>query len=367
VSAAERPEEADMQRKRPVRIENTNIERHSVLPSPKEIKGEYPLTEHATQVTMSARQQIQRVLDHKLQRHILVVGPCSVHDVDGARAYAERLIKLASAVSDYVMVVMRVYVEKPRTALGWKGLIYDPDLDGSCDIERGLRLARELMLDIVKMGLPVGTEVLDPVMPQYLSDLVSWAVIGARTSESQTHRQLASGLSMPTAFKNATDGNINVAVDAVRTARSTHSFLGVTGDGRSGFFRTTGNRYGHIVLRGGTAGPNYGSEHVAYARELMKKTGLTPNIMVDCSHGNSSRQPQEQERVMDDVLGQVTSGEESIVGSMLESNLQAGSQQVKTGGKAKPGVSVTDPCLGWSQTEELIHAVHARLAKGGKQ
>lgn len=343
------------------RLENIRIESFSTLPSPDDIRRDFPLTEKAGESTARGRHAIEQVLEGKAGRHVVIAGPCSIHSIEGAMEYARRLHELSAHVEDRVLVVMRVYVEKPRTTVGWKGLIYDPDLDGSCDIEKGLHVARKLMVDIAEMGLPIGTEVLDPVMPQYLSDLVSWSVIGARTTESQTHRQLVSGLSMPTGFKNPTDGSIKAALEAIKTAGAPHSFLGVTSEGRSGFFRTSGNPYCHLVLRGGVSGPNYGSEHVAYARVLMRKMGIDPCVIVDCSHANSGKVAQRQSAVMDDVIGQVVAGERAIMGTMLESNLKPGRQDVSGAGEAEPDVSITDACIGWDETESTIFSVYERL------
>ncbi len=348
------------------RLDDINIEGFSTLPSPREIKAALPLSERAATVTAWGRHTIEQVLDRTLDRQLVISGPCSIHNVDAALEYARRLKQLADRVADRIVLVMRTYVEKPRTTVGWKGLIYDPDLDGCCDIEKGLRVARRLMLQIAEMGLPLATEVLDPVMPQYLADLVSWAVIGARTTESQTHRQLVSGLSMPTGFKNPTDGSIRVAIEAIKTAAAPHSFLGVTGEGRSGFFRTRGNRYGHLVLRGGAAGPNHGSEHVAYARVLMQKMGVAPNIIIDCSHANSGKVAERQVEVLLDAIGQVTAGETSLVGTMLESNLVEGRQDVRCAQQAEPGLSVTDACIGWDTTERAVLQAYEALHRRGE-
>jgi 3-deoxy-7-phosphoheptulonate synthase len=336
------------------RLDDINIQSYSVLPSPGDVKRDLPLSEKAGESVAQGRHAVEHVVRHSDRRHLLVCGPCSIHNIESSLEYARRLKDLAERVAERFLVVMRVYVEKPRTTVGWKGLIYDPDLDDSCDIARGIHLARKLMIDIAEMGLPIGSEVLDPVMPQYLADLVSWAVIGARTTESQTHRQLVSGLSMPTGFKNPTNGNIRTAVEAIKTAAAAHSFLGVTSDGRSGFFRTRGNRYAHLVLRGGSDGPNYGSEHVAYAHVLMEKMGIEPAIMVDCSHANSGKSASRQRAVLKDVVAQVGAGETAIVGSMLESYLTHGRQDAKPGKTLKPDVSVTDDCIGWEETEEIV-------------
>lgn len=344
-------------------LDNVNIESFSTLPSPQRIREDIPLTDQAARHTADGRHAIERILRRESGRFIVITGPCSVHNAEAALEYARRLKELSEKVHDRIVLVMRAYVEKPRTTLGWKGLIYDPDLDGSCDIERGLHLSRQLLRDIAEMGLPVGCEVLDPVMPQYLADLVSWAVIGARTTESQTHRQLVSGLSMPTGFKNPTDGSIKVAIEAIQTAAAHHSFLGVTDEGRSGFFRTKGNPHCHLVLRGGTSGPNYGAEHVAFARVLMEKVGVAPNIVVDCSHANSGKRAERQGVVMDDVVAQVAGGENALVGAMLESNLKAGRQTMTCAHDIEPDQSITDACIGWDDTRDVILSVYDQLGR----
>lgn len=345
-----------------IQTDNLNIDVARPLSSPAEVRSELPVTDEAAEAVIAGRQAVQDILNRVDRRHLIVVGPCSIHDIDGALDYARRLRALGEEVKDRVLLAMRVYFEKPRTTVGWKGLIYDPELNGSCDIELGIRSARRVLLGVIDLGLLTATEVLEPVIPQYITDLVVWAGIGARTAESQTHRQMASGLSMPTGFKNATDGNLRVAVEAIKTAMSGHTFIGIMGDGRVGVFRTNGNRYGHLVLRGGTMGPNYGSEHVAFARELMKKEGVTPNIMVDCSHGNSRKEPERQIEVMHDVIAQVRNGTADIIGTMIESNLDSGRQDVAdAAGGVSAGISVTDPCLGWEQTEALIREVHRML------
>jgi len=348
-------------------IDNLHIESEAPLTPPEDIRSEYPRSEKANSTVEDSRNSIQDILTGRDSRIFIVAGPCSIHNPEEAEEYGAKLQALSRDVEDRIILVMRVYFEKPRTTVGWKGLIYDPDLDGSYNMEKGIRLARKILLSINEMGLATGTEILDPITPQYISDLISWAAIGARTSESQTHRQLASGLSMPVGFKNATDGSIAVAVDAVRTASSKHSFIGITASGRSGIFSTTGNSYCHIVLRGGgPEGTNYGSEHIAFARELMKKKGCDPRIMVDCSHGNSRKIPANQKKVMKDVTRQICSGEKSIIGFMLESNLSTGRQDIIPGSKLKPGISITDECLGWEESEELIRQTYEMLSQGNK-
>ena len=344
-------------------LDDINIERFSVLPAPAAVKQDLPLPEQSAATAAAGRQALEAILQRRDSRQVIVCGPCSIHHIDASLEYARRLKALAARVRERILMVMRVYVEKPRTTVGWKGLLYDPGLDDSCDIARGIHLARGLMCDITAMGVPVGTEVLDPVMPQYLADLVSWAVIGARTTESQTHRQLVSGLSMPAGFKNPTNGNIRTAVEAIQTAAAPHSFLGVTADGRSGFFRTRGNRFCHLVLRGGNEGPNYGREYVAFARVLMERMALAPAIMVDCSHANSGKSASRQAAVLKNVIAQVDAGETAIVGAMLESFLKHGRQEAAVGKPLKPDVSITDDCIGWEETEELVLWAYHKLGE----
>jgi len=310
---------------------------------------------------MNNRKAVEEILEHKSDRLMVIVGPCSIHNPEEAIEYAKRLKTLSEEVDDKLMLIMRVYFEKPRTIVGWKGLIYDPDLDESYKIGKGLEIARKLLLDIDELGLATATEALDPVTTQYIADLVSWAAIGARTTESQTHRQLVSGMSMPVGFKNTTDGSIQVALDAIRSSMHPHAFLGVLDDGRSGIFRTKGNKHAHIVLRGGSNGPNYGSEYTAFTRELMKKAELTPNIVVDCSHANSGKKAVNQASVCKDLVAQKKGGEDSIVGTMIESNLEFGAQKVTDINCIKPGISITDECIGWDETEKLIREMHADL------
>ncbi|MDD3886449.1 MAG: 3-deoxy-7-phosphoheptulonate synthase [Victivallaceae bacterium] len=333
---------------------NLNIAGRSVLPSPGAIRSDLPLSLDAVVKVMNARQEICDILDRKSDKFMMIVGPCSIHDPAAAIEYAKKLKSLSEKVGDRILLVMRVYFEKPRTTVGWKGLIYDPDLNKSYNIEKGIFVARKLMLKIVDLGLPVASEMLDPIIAQYIADAVSWAAIGARTTESQTHRQLGSGLSMPVGFKNATDGSFQIALDAISTARSEHSFIGVLEDGHVGVFRTRGNPYAHIVLRGGSGQPNYGAEYIAFLKVAMHKAGLEHSIVVDCSHANSGKDYRKQHVVLDDVLGQIADGERYIAGVMLESNLMPGSQKLLSGVKPAPDVSVTDGCIGWDETEELV-------------
>jgi 3-deoxy-7-phosphoheptulonate synthase len=346
-----------------VRTDNLRIERFAPLTPPDAIKTELPLTARAADTVVMARAGLENILSQRDRRLIAIVGPCSIHSREDAVEYATRLRRLARELERQLLVVMRVYFEKPRTTLGWKGLIYDPAMNDTCDIEAGLRLARRILLDINELGVPAGAEILEPVVPQYFTDLVSWAAIGARTTESQTHRQMASGLSMPIGFKNTTDGSMKVAVDAIRTAASPHTFIGVTGDGRVATFRTRGNRFGHLVLRGGYEGPNYTSEHIVLAQELLSKMGVDPNLIVDCSHANSGKDPQRQIVVLQDVLAQVRGGAEVIRGFMLESHLLGGRQEIPAGGKPQAGLSVTDACLGWDDTERVLREAAAVVAE----
>ncbi len=335
-------------------VYNVNIENELPLPIPQEIREELPITAEITENIWEYRQTIRNIVQRKDKRLMLICGPCSIDSLPAAVEYAMLLRGLRDEVSDVFYPVVRAYFEKPRTTIGWKGLVYDPDLDTSFRIEKGLRLSRKLLLDLARLDLPAATEILEPIIPQYLADLISWASIGARTSESQTHRQLASGLSMPVGFKNSTDGSIPVAVDAIRTASAKHSFLGVIDDGRTGIFQTKGNPDCHLILRGGQNGPNYTSEHIAFASELMRREKVHPAIVVDCSHANSRKDPARQSVVLMDVLQQIREGQNAICGVMLESYIKQGSQPIAAKGQMIPGLSVTDPCLGWEQTRELV-------------
>ncbi len=335
-------------------IYNVNIAKQYPLPTPQEILEELPMSFIDTDTIYRFRRTVEEIIVRKDRRILIITGPCSIDSIPAALEYASAMKKLQEKVSSKMFLVMRTYFEKPRTTIGWKGLVYDPDLDSSFKIEKGLRQARKLLLELVRMGLPAATEFLDPIIPQYFADLISWAAIGARTAESQTHRQLASGLSMPVGFKNATDGSINVAIDAIKTARAKHSFLGVINDGRTGVFSTKGNKFGHVVLRGGQHMPNYGSENVAYAVELMHKQSIIPSIVIDCSHANSMRDPMAQPKILNDVVTQIREGQKAISGVMLESYIKTGRQDIPQQGKIIPGLSLTDPCLGWQETEAAI-------------
>jgi 3-deoxy-7-phosphoheptulonate synthase len=345
-------------------VYNVNIVSDTVLPTPREIMNRLPLTEELQERIVQHRISLQRILKGEDRRLFVVVGPCSIHDTQSALEYAERLSRLAAEVSDTMLLVMRVYFEKPRTVSGWKGFINDPNLDDTFHIEDGLHRARQLLLQLAEMGLPVGTEALDPISPQYIGDLIAWTAIGARTTESQTHREMTSGLSTPVAFKNGTDGNVEVAINAVRSAALPHRFLGINADGQCSVFHTRGNRYGHVVLRGGVR-PNYDAESIAACEARLEKAGLRPNIVVDCSHGNSSKDPSRQPLVFRSCIDQVLEGNSSIVGLMLEGHLFAGRQDVPADPKElRYGVSITDGCIDWETTEQLILDAHERLASG---
>jgi 3-deoxy-7-phosphoheptulonate synthase len=345
------------------KIFNVNIERQYAIPTPHEIRSELPISPQLAEAVFKSRRTVEDIVARRDKRLLLIAGPCSVDNVDAALEYGSRLKSLQDEVSAHFYIVMRSYFEKPRTTVGWKGLIYDPDLTNkSCNIEKGLRIARNLMLQLSSSGLPLATEFLDPVIPQYIADLVSWAAIGARTTESQTHRQMASGFSMPTGFKNSTDGSVNVAIDAIRAAAAKHAFLGVIEDGRMGVFQTRGNKNCHIVLRGGSDGPNYGSEYIAFAKELLRKAGLVQSIVVDCSHGNSLKKHELQLKVLEDVVKQVSHGETAISGVMMESYLCSGRQEVVDGVSPKFGQSITDACLGWDETASAVRAACKALS-----
>ena len=345
------------------RIDDVRIEADFAVAAPREVLGEIPVTESAARTTFETRQTIRRVLEGEDDRAIVVVGPCSIHDPGAALDYARRLAAVRERLAGDLLVIMRVYFEKPRTTVGWKGLINDPDLDGTFRINHGLRVARRLLLELNEMGVPSGVEFLDVFTPQYFADLVAWGAIGARTTESQLHRQLASGLSCPVGFKNGTAGNVKIAVDAIGAARSPHHFLGVTKEGRAGIFQTTGNLDCHVILRGGDK-PNYGAEDVAKASALLDGAGLPARIMIDFSHANSSKRHERQLAVGEDVAGQIAGGDRRIVGVMIESNLVAGRQDVQPGEPRVYGQSITDACIGWEDTapllDQLAGAVRAR-------
>lgn len=334
--------------------DNLNIVRFKPLTTPEQLKVELPETETAANLVADSRRQIEGILRREDKRQMLIVGPCSLHDEEATLDYARRLHKAQKGCSEQVLIVMRAYFEKPRTTLGWKGMLYDPHLDGSYDLDLGIRTSRKLLCEIAEIGLPCATEFLDPIVPQYLADLISWASIGARTAESQIHRQMASGLSMPVGFKNGTDGNLAVAIDAIRAASNPHSFLGIDRTGQVIVAETKGNPYGHLVMRGGSNGPNYASEYVAFAEVLLNKVHIPNGIVIDCSHANSHKNYRRQRESLTDIADQIQTGTTCIAGLMLESFLGEGKQSIGAAGGLKYGVSLTDSCIGWDETEELI-------------
>ncbi|TGD75331.1 3-deoxy-7-phosphoheptulonate synthase [Mangrovimicrobium sediminis] len=343
-------------------VHNINVDSQVVLVTPEELWATLPMSDAVQQTVADSRQVIWDILDRKDHRMFVVVGPCSIHDTAAAMDYARRLKALADELSDTLYIVMRVYFEKPRTTVGWKGLVNDPYLDDSFKIEEGLHIGRKLLLDILEMGLPTATEALDPISPQYLQDLISWSAIGARTTESQTHREMASGLSSAVGFKNGTDGGLTVATNALNSVSRPHRFLGINRKGQVAVFTTSGNAYGHIVLRGGSSGPNYDSVHIRLCEEALEKAKLAKNIMVDCSHANSNKQPDLQPLVVENVGNQVVEGNQSIVGLMIESNIHGGNQSIPEDlSQLKYGVSVTDGCIGWDETEACLRALRDKV------
>lgn len=329
------------------------------IQTPEALMQELPLTEKAASTVTDTRQQIYDVLDGKDDRLVVIIGPCSIHDIEAAHEYADRLAKLMDELKDDLIIVMRVYFEKPRTTVGWKGLINDPDLDGSFHINQGVRKARELLLSLAEKGIPAGHEYLDLISPQYISDLVSWGAIGARTTESQGHRELASGLSCPVGFKNGTDGGVQVAIDAMRAAQGSHHFISITLQGHSAIFTTSGNEYTHVILRGGSDRPNYDRVSVADATERLKASGLNPRLMVDCSHANSQKKFHKQIEVCRDIVHQIKTGQDNIFGVMIESHLVEGRQDFKVGADLTYGQSITDACIGWDDSELLLRELAA--------
>lgn len=343
-------------------VDDLNIESQTLLTTPRELKAKLPLSDSARETVAAGRQAVRDILDRKDPRLFIVIGPCSIHDVDAAHDYAARLKKLADEVQDTLLLVQRVYFEKPRTTVGWKGLINDPYMNDTFKIEDGLHIARKLLLDMAEMGLPTATEALDPITPQYMQDLITWSAIGARTTESQTHREMASGLSSAVGFKNGTDGGLTVAINALQSVSSPHRFLGINQEGGVSIVTTKGNAYGHVVLRGGNGKPNYDSVSVAICEQELTKAGIRPNIMVDCSHANSNKDPALQPLVMENVANQILEGNNSIVGLMVESHLGWGSQSIpKDLGDLKYGVSITDACIDWDTTEKSLRSMHAKL------
>ena len=341
----------------PPRTENLNVSELAPLTPPRLLKQELAAPSSSLENVVATRQAIRDILEGRDPRLLVIAGPCSIHDPAAALEYARRLATLRRERARDLLIVMRVYFEKPRTTIGWKGLIYDPHLDGSADIATGLRTARKLLLDINALGLPTATEMLDPIVPQYISDLVSWVAIGARTTESQTHRQMASGLSMPIGFKNGTDGNIQVAIDAMESARHPHSFLGIDDDGHAAIVRTCGTEWGHLILRGSAASPNYDEASLRDACRRLSARSLRCAIMVDCSHGNAGKKFARQEQVWNDIIARRAAGDRLVFGMLLESNLGEGNQAIpKNLNDLKYGVSITDECLGWEATVRLLES-----------
>lgn len=345
-----------------VATDNLNIESNNALMTPEQLKVELPLQGTALESVTKARETIFSILDRKDPRLFVVVGPCSIHDTEAALEYAAKLKTLSEQVADTLYIVMRVYFEKPRTSIGWKGLINDPYLDDSFKIEEGLKIGRKLLLDIVELGLPTSSEALDPISPQYLQDIIAWSAIGARTTESQTHREMSSGLSSAVGFKNGTDGGLTVAVNAMQSVSSPHRFLGINEAGQVSVVTTKGNPYAHVVLRGGSKGPNYDSVNVAQCEKALADGGVNSNIMIDCSHANSSKDPDVQPLVLKDMTNQILEGNKSIIGAMLEGHLFHGNQSIPENlEELKYGVSVTDACMDWETTEKAILEMAEKL------
>ncbi len=339
------------------RTDNLRIDSIQAVSTPEVVRQELPLDQSATNTVDKARRDVAAILSGEDDRLLAIVGPCSIHDPVAAKDYAQRLSALRDELRDEVVIIMRVYFEKPRTTVGWKGLINDPDLDDSYQIDKGLRVARGLLLELNQSGMPAGVEYLDILTPQYISDLVSWGAIGARTTESQLHREMSSGLSCAVGFKNGTDGNVKVAVDAIQSARNPHRFLSSTVDGVVSIFKTTGNEQTHVILRGGSNGPNYEKAHIDSTAALLEKAGLSQHIMVDCSHANSQKKHQRQLLVAEDLAAQISAGDQRIFGVMVESHLVEGRQDIVPGQTPTYGQSITDACLGWEHTEELMRGL----------
>ena len=350
------------------KLDDRNVTEVTPLIAPRAVKAQFPITAQAEKLVVNTRHAIRDIIHGRdLQRLVVVIGPCSVHDPEAAFDYAQRLRKVIDKTRGQLVIVMRTYFEKPRTTIGWKGLINDPHLDGSCDIVTGLERARALLLQINDLGVPCATEMLDPVTPQYISDLVSWGAIGARTTESQTHREMASGLSMPVGFKNGTDGGMQVALNAMISARHPHSFLGINGDGITSVVKTVGNPDRHIVLRGGGGKTNFSTTDIEKAATLVAEEGIVRPVMVDCSHGNASKDHTKQGIVCREVARQLREGQPAIMGVMLESNLKPGNQSWKEGAKLEYGLSITDACIGWDETEALLLDVSEAVKHGEMQ
>ncbi|MGL4455862.1 MAG: 3-deoxy-7-phosphoheptulonate synthase [Plesiomonas sp.] len=343
-------------------VNNVHISAEQVMITPDALKEKLPASEQVLNHIAASRQTIADIIHHRDPRLLVVCGPCSIHDTDAALEYARRLQVLSNQLCDHLYIVMRVYFEKPRTTVGWKGLINDPYMDGSFDVEAGLHIARSLLIDLNEMGMPLATEALDPISPQYIGDLFSWSAIGARTTESQTHREMASGLSMPVGFKNGTDGSLSTAINAMKAASMSHRFMGINQAGQVALLQTQGNPDGHVILRGGKK-PNYSAEDIALCQAEMAKAGLPSALMVDCSHSNSNKDYRRQPAVADEVVAQIQAGNRAIIGIMLESHLQAGNQSAEQPrDQMAYGVSVTDACIDWDSTETLLRRIHTGLA-----
>ncbi|WP_373988845.1 3-deoxy-7-phosphoheptulonate synthase [Duganella sp. BuS-21] len=343
-------------------IENVNVTSFAPMPSPEALHSKLPLTDLASETVMQGREALRNIIDRKDQRLFVVVGPCSIHDPVAGLDYARRLKALQAEVADTMLLVMRVYFEKPRTTTGWKGYINDPDMDDSFRVNVGMEKARQFLLDVCELGLPTATEALDPISPQYLGDLIAWTAIGARTTESQTHREMSSGLSTPVGFKNGTDGDISIAINAILSSAHPHAFLGINAQGNVAIVRTRGNAYGHVVLRGGDGRPNYDSVSIAIAEQALAKAKLPANLVVDCSHANSYKKPELQPLVMADVIHQIVQGNKSLVGVMIESNIVGGNQKIPADlSQLVYGCSVTDGCIDWDTTETMLRDAHQQL------
>ena len=342
------------------KLENIHISDITPIISPADLKSQISISSETSEFVINSRQEIANIIKKDDQRLLIIVGPCSIHDPKAALEYAEKLSPLIKKYKEKMMIVMRVYFEKPRTNIGWKGLINDPDLNGKNNIEHGLKTSRKLMLDILNLGVPTGSELLDPILPQYYADLICWASIGARTSESQTHREMASGLSMPIGFKNATDGNIDVAIHAIQAAQHPHAFIGVTQDGTIARVESNGNPYAHLIIRGGSNGPNYSSVQMEEHQEKIAQSSIDTRIMVDCSHGNSRKKAENQHKVLNSVVNQVIHANRSIMGVMIESFLVHGNQSIHKN-PLTYGQSVTDECIGWDETETLLSDLFNKL------
>ena len=343
-------------------IENTNVTSFARMPTPSELHATLPLSELAFTNVMAGRAALRDILDRKDKRMFVVVGPCSIHDPEAGLDYARLLKQLQEEVAETMLLVMRVYFEKPRTTTGWKGYINDPFMDDSFQVDVGMQRARQFLIDVCELGLPTATEALDPISPQYLGDLIAWTAIGARTTESQTHREMSSGLSTPVGFKNGTDGDVSIAINAVLSSANPHAFLGINDKGAVSIVRTRGNAYGHVVLRGGGDRPNYDSVSVTIAEQALKKAGLPANLVVDCSHANSYKKPELQPLVMSDVIQQIRHGNSSLVGVMIESNIVSGNQPIPSDlTQLKYGCSVTDGCIAWEDTATMLRNAHREL------